>query len=36
MRAFLDVFESVLVGAAFDPATPTGVRQPIDIVSADR
>jgi hypothetical protein len=27
LRAFLDVFESVLVGAAFDPATPTGVRQ---------
>jgi hypothetical protein len=36
LRAFLDVFESVLVGAAFEPATPTGVRQPIDIVSADR
>jgi hypothetical protein len=27
MQAFLDVFESVLVDAAFDPATPTGVRQ---------
>ena len=27
LRAFLDVFESVLVGAAFDPAAPTGVRQ---------
>jgi hypothetical protein len=27
MQAFLDVLESVLVDAAFDPATPTGVHQ---------
>jgi hypothetical protein len=38
MQAFLDIVESMLVDAAFDPATPTGVHvgQPIDIVSAPR
>lgn len=33
MQAFLDVFESMLVDAAFDPTTPTGVRQ---LSAADR